>query len=283
MTADELLNSGLGFSKLKASQIDTKVPEDLVTALFECTGISKESIVRATFGGALPFLFPESQFAIDELKPTSVLWDKSKIRIPGLSEWFPWFRSRFYGCRVCLKDYPSSPTMLSWGLNIILSCGEHGLQLEPARKTNKAIQWLGSRSEPVPEIMALMDKRSSEAVDTGLVQLPGGVVSVELWFNFMQTIFQEMNDIQPIGSQRFQWQEMVWEVAGYCPRPGTRRRLSKNHATLIALAMSEIEENAICPQGQLAFLLRAGSRQRTSTPAGVEMAKPKITNTLAPA
>lgn len=283
MTADELLDIGLGFAGLKASQIDLRVPEELATALFERTGISKESIERATFHGALSFLFCKSQIVSDDKEQCSVLWEKSKGRLPELSEWFPWFRNQFYGCRLCLRDYPFSPTMLSWGLNIIQSCGEHGLLLEPARLTNKTIHWLGSGAELVPKIVAVLDKRSNEAVNTGFVRLPGGVVSMEQWFILVQTIFQEMNDIQPLSSQRFLWQEMVWEVVGYCPRPGRPQRFSMSCATLIALAMSEIEENAIFPQGQLAFLFSAGSRQRTSTPAGTVAAMQEGKHTLAPA
>lgn len=263
MKADELLQSGLGFSGLKANQLDLKISGELVAALSERTGLPSESIKRATYSGALPFLYSDSEEG--SYDNYSVLWQKQNFRQSPLSEWLPWFKSRFHGCRLCLSDFPNSKIMLSWGLNIVKSCAEHGVQNEPGRLSQKSVQWLQEKPVPVPSVLATLDKRSADAINDGFVRLPGGVVDACQWFRLMQTVFQELNTIQLFGSKRFEWQEMIWEAAGYCPSPSRPFGFDISCAMLVAIAMNEIEEKVVCPEGKQAYLFLPGSRQRTRT------------------
>lgn len=263
MKADEMLQSGLGFSGLKANQLDLKISEEIAVVLSERTGLPSESIKRATFSGALPFLYSDSEDG--SFGNYSVLWQKSNFRQRTLTECLPWFKSRFYGCRLCLSDFPNSKIMLSWGLNIVKSCAEHGVQIEPGRLSKKSVQWLQESPVSVPSVLTTLDKRTAYAINEGFVQLPGGVVDACQWFRLMQTVFQELNTIQLLGSKRFEWQEMVWEAAGYCPRPSLPFKFDMSCAMLIAIAMNEIEEKAVFPEGQQAYLFLTGSRKRTRT------------------
>lgn len=263
MKPDELLQSGLGFSGLKANQLDLKISEEVAAALAERTGLPRQSIKRATLSGALPFICPDSEDG--SFGNYSVLWQKHSFRQTKLSAWLPWFKSRFYGCRLCLSDFPNSPIMLSWGLNIVKSCAEHGVQIEPGRLSQKSVQWLKERAESVPSVLMTLDKRTADAVNEGFVRLPGGDIDACQWFRLMQTVFQELNTIQLFGSKRLEWQEMVWEAAGYCPRPSNPFKFDISCALLVAIAMNEIEEKAVCPEGKQAYLFLTGSRQRTRT------------------
>jgi hypothetical protein len=263
MKADELLQSGLGFSGLKANQLDLKISEELVVALSERTGLPSESIKRATFSGALPFL--ESDSEEGSFGNYSVLWQNQNFRRSPLSGWLPWFKSRFYGCRFCLSDFPNSKIMLSWGLNIVKSCAEHGVQIEPGRLSQKSVQWLQESPVSVSSVLTTLDKRTADAINEGFVRLPGGVVDACQWLRLMQTVFQELNTIQLFGSKRFEWQEAVWEAVGYCPSLSRPFSFDISCAMLIAIAMNEIEEKAVCPEGQQAYLFLTGSRKRTRT------------------
>jgi hypothetical protein len=265
LTVKELVREELDFPELKANKLDMKAPDELISALSARTGIPQDRIKRTTLAGVLPFLFEDSQSDQVSCETCSVLWEPSSFYNGYVTNLVPWFRSRMKICRLCYSDFPNTGVMLSWGLNLVLSCPIHGLMLEPVKLKRKSVEWFKDKAEKAPEMLTSVDGRSSKALSEGVLQLPGGKIDAGLWFCLLQIIFQELNTIQPFGSRRFEWQEMVWETAGYCPSPSSPYRFNRSCALLIAIAMKQIEEQTFCPKGKYSYLFFTGSRKRTRT------------------
>jgi hypothetical protein len=100
-------------------------------------------------------------------------------------------------------------------------------------------------------------------VTTGLVELPGGRIRATLWFRLLQTIFQEIEDADIHEIERWKWQQMVWQAAGYYSPSlfGEPFRFDRTCAMLIATAIDQVEKGFISPKGREGHLFIRSSSQ----------------------
>jgi len=246
----DLLKYDLGFPEVKTNELDTDPPDELLEAISAATGVPAECIERTTFAGILPSLFGSDE---QNFENCSVLWkpeDGLRWNYPEL----PWFRKRLNACRSCLADYPNTAIMLSWGLLIVLSCPIHRLMLEPVRLKRESANWLKDKAEPAEILLTALDNRTEAALSKGYVNLPGGVISADLWFRLLETILTELLGLQPPNSDQWQWQEMVWEGAQYRPNPGRPFIFNRSCAMLVAIAIDQMKAGCINPKGRQAYL-----------------------------
>lgn len=250
----EDLLKGLGFAELKPSQLDVRVPKSLIGAITERTGMTATAVLTSTLSGILPsFLLKDLRTTSAEDPSLSVLWKPAKYRQKHEPRRIKWIRregnNRLSACRFCLADYPNTGVMLSWRLAVIFSCPTHGVLLEPAEiKANRVI-WSNAHSEQAPELVSMLDMRTWSALMNGYVRLPGDIISTDQWFRILQRLFQEL-ELPTAAQEVRQWQQMVWDLAGYSPRSfGQQFRFDIRCGKLIAIAIDQMERGCIFPHG----------------------------------
>lgn len=238
-------------------------PGELLTALSARTGVPTAVIKKMTYPATVPFLFSGSPSDRANFGPCSVFRDSPNGWQVKLSKWMRWFRKeskhRVNACRLCLVDYPNAAVMLPCALGIVLSCPFHEVMLETAKTDRWSVKF-GDQVEDAPALVSALDRRTWEAVTTGVVQLPGGLVHAGQWFRLLHAIFEELN-ASLFENDQSKWQLSVWREAGYFPsfdRPDPFK-FDKSCAALIAVAIDQLEKGLISPKGTHAYLFRAPS------------------------
>lgn len=235
LNTKEMLRWGLGFQRLQTSSLDRNPPEELFKAISARTGVSAETVYKATLSGMMPFLFENSGSTDRRPESTSLVRSLSG----GLSNGIPWFRKRKSGqvtaCRLCFENYPDAAELLEWQLAILQSCPIHGLMLEPAELDGYSVRWPNDSPDQAPEALRLLDSRTLSAVTEGSVKLPGGIIDSARWFKILRIIHRNLKrPMEPYG-RRVEWQEIVCE---HCPAILFRRKTQADPARRWAIVLA---------------------------------------------
>ena len=115
----------------------------------------------------------------------------SSKKRPGrmLLGWRPWWSEERWpivrACRDCIQQAGFVFYRLAWRLPILSCCPDHGLMLERLVLGRvDECYWPDKRPEAAGPELRIMDQRTLTALNRGMVELPGCVVSAATWFRF---------------------------------------------------------------------------------------------------
>lgn len=234
LSAADLLRHNLGSVSFTLSgrddlDLDWDPPHEVLAALSERAGLQLHELLPMTMAGWVPWL-------IDTLDPGTgqELFDTyvrqhSVLLRPGeagrnhVPRWLPWVPAQpvRLACPACAAD-PSRGRMLMWRLPLMASCTEHGCLLQPEPDVRFAI-FAGDQAPPVPASphVAALDQRTSRALTTGRVNLPGGSVHAGVWFRLLRTLLDEVA-VAPsaVGAVSRATLKVIWCQLGVTGRGG---------------------------------------------------------------
>lgn len=247
MDALELLGHNLGAVSLQLDAhsletLDVDPPPGVLAALTERTGVPRARLHRMTVSGQVPWLLdpleaePAPGAGFDTyVGQHSVLLAPGQIphrRVVGWRAWLPTHHQRLLlrrACQVCIDSTGPEARQLTLvsQLPVGLSCPDHGCRLEDVMGIRGAFfAWAHPDTGPtaVPGPVAAMDRRTGEAMRTGIVTLPGRQVHAGVWFRLLRTLIEELST--PISALRCSAQRAVraiWQQAGHPMRGGMTR------------------------------------------------------------
>jgi len=245
---------GFGRRQRQRNWLDIDPPDRLLEAVAARTGVPVERVREMTIAGVRPFLFAYFDRKYYGYN-ASVLIAPSKPPQPGL-HMFALRKERTHdwtACRSCLKAYPNAGVLLPWRVRIMTSCPVHGTMLEPVRVIEDSVSWLNDRAEEAPEIVRSLDHRTWNALTTGYVKLPGGLVSAGLWFRLLRTIWDELS--RPLSLLRECHEQPILSIWAAVDRfmqqaaNSWQSRAERIHAITVATAIDMMENGTVSAEG----------------------------------
>lgn len=290
MDAQQLLGHNLGAVSLQLDAhsldtLDVDPPPGVLTALTERTGVPRAQLHRMMVAGQVPWLLDPM-----EAEPApgvgfetyvgqhSVLLAPGQIphrRVPGWRAWLPTQQKSapmHRACPVCIDNTAPEARQLTLvsQLPVGLSCPDHGCRLEDMMGIRGAfLSWTHPDTGPttVPGPVAAMDRRTEEAMRTGIVSLPGRQVHAGVWFRLLRTLIEELSTpISALGCSAQRALREIWQHTGRPLRGGmTRWRPyealpwphQQSFLEAAATAMHLINTGQVPAAGTLGALLRS--------------------------
>lgn len=253
LTVKDLVQYNLGFSRRQRQRhwLDIDPPENLLKAVSARTGISLERVQRTTIAGMRRFLYAyfDRNFSGND---TVLIAQPKPPQHRQLQKWIlrHELTNEFTACRLCLDTYPDAAILLPWRLRIMTSCPVHGIMLEAVEIIEETPKWRNDGAEEAPELVHLLDCRTWQALSTGYVTLPSGLIYAGLWFRLLRTIWNELN--RPLQECREQSLLSVWNgVDKFFRTARDRWHLSseRRHAICVATAIEMMEKGIVFPEG----------------------------------
>jgi hypothetical protein len=223
-----LLEHDLGHGQIV--DLDMEPPMSLLTVLSQRSGIELNRLRCMSFSGGVPWLLD----SLDDLIPSaletytfqlSVLLPRRGHKTRSTTSWRAWLPSQPIrrACPLCLNDPADQGILLVWKLPLMLSCPLHGCWLESYWGVpGPFLGWENAHSSPrtASEAIAVMDRRTWQALMTGYVELPRRRIHAGLWFRLLRTLLDELNTpLSQCGSHGRNIR-YVWELCGRSLRAG---------------------------------------------------------------
>ncbi|MDI5978235.1 TniQ family protein [Amycolatopsis magusensis] len=236
MQVPELLGHNLGLIDLTIpANLDRDPPLAMLAALAERTGVDLAQVRATTLAGWVPWLVDsltvephQAQDVFDSyVHANPVLLEPGATSRHLVHRWKTW-RSPWLSksgldrvCPLCVHD-PDRGRALMWQLPLMLSCIEHGYQLE--NRTDLEVALALGRPPPmqrVEEPVATMDRYTYEALTTGEVVLPGRTVHAGAWFRLLRSLLDELSlATTTLNFHGRTTLEFVWRTTGGEQRAG---------------------------------------------------------------
>lgn len=198
----------------------------------------------------------------------SVLLLKRNRKTRSITSWRAWLPSQpiHRACPLCLNDSVDQAVLLAWKLPLMLSCPQHGCWLEfYSGVPGRFLSWENADAAPrtASEAVAVMDRRTWQALTKGYVELPRRRIHAGVWFRLLRTLLDELNTpLSQCGP--YAWSvRYAWECCGHPLRagqslwrpyeilaPAVQLQMLEAAATAIEL----IESNVVRPHGERAAL-----------------------------
>jgi TniQ len=251
--------------------LDLDPPAAVITAVHERTGVPLDRIRQMTIAGWAPWLLDTMKATDDPAAFNTFVHQDSVLLAPGrwvdreTPRWRPWLPTTpmHRACPQCVDQDERRLTLMSQ-IPLLLTCPEHGCRLQPNYGTlGEFLFWdnPGHLSrEAGPEIIA-MDRRTHEALTTGIVELPRRAVHAGVWFRLLRTLLDELNTPASHARSQAKALEQIWRATD---RPARGVGLTKwrpyedlpwtvQQATLeaAAVAIRLIEDGDISAKGTL--------------------------------
>ncbi len=271
MDMHELLEHDLGHGKV--DDLDTAPPIPLLAMLMQRSGIELDRLRCMSIAGWVPWLLDSLDDSMPSALETyvfqlSMLLPKRGRKTRSITRWRAWLPSQPIqrACPLCLNDPTDQVIMLAWKLPLMLSCPLHGCWLESYWGVpGRFLGWENANAGPRPasEVIALMDRRTWQAMTTGYVELPRRRIHAGLWFRMLRTLLDELNTPLSTCGTYAGYIRHVWEGCGHPLRAG--QSLWRPYETLnpavrlqmleaAATAINLIESRVINPPGEQAKL-----------------------------
>lgn len=230
--SDDLLRHDLGFPALSAEELDKNPPPLLLERLAERSGISVKQLGTMTIQGWVPHLIdhlePDPDGYPAYMREHALLYPIALRPADTLHHWVPWISAHRFNesvaCRLCLKESSEPYRRLCWRMAWMMSCPRHGILLEE-RIVIAGRFFSETDKEPIPapaEILAL-DRFTKQAIESGMVPLPSGLVPGGSWLRLLRTLLDELSQpITLIVSYRPTLLK-IWSALGLDIREGMRR------------------------------------------------------------
>lgn len=231
MALSDLLMFDLGQERL--DDLDMAPPAALLDMVARRSGVDLDQLRGMTLSGLVPWWLdrvdpdPDSATFDTYVGQLSVLLPKRGYRsrsVPGWRAWLP-KQSLRRACPRCLQDPDKQALLLVWLLPLVVSCPLHGCWLEPyLGLPGLFLQWEtgGVPPRPASEAIALMDRRTWQALTSGYVELPRRRVHTDLWFRLLRTVLEELNTAPSHHRAQEEGMRSIWERCGYPLRAGLR-------------------------------------------------------------
>ena len=226
-----------------------------------------------SFAGWVPWLLDSLDSRIPDALETyafqfSVLLLKRNRKTRSITSWRAWLPSQpiHRACPLCLNDSVDQAVLLAWKLPLMLSCPQHGCWLEfYSGVPGRFLSWENADAAPrtASEAVAVMDRRTWQALTKGYVELPRRRIHAGVWFRLLRTLLDELNTpLSQCGP--YAWSvRYAWECCGHPLRagqslwrpyeilaPAVQLQMLEAAATAIEL----IESNVVRPHGERAAL-----------------------------
>ena len=267
----DLLEYDLGHGQV--DDLDVAPPLALQTILSQRSGIELERLRCMSFAGWVPWLLDSLDSRIPDALETyafqfSVLLLKRNRKTRSITSWRAWLPSQpiHRACPLCLNDSVDQAVLLAWKLPLMLSCPQHGCWLEfYSGVPGRFLSWENADAAPrtASEAVAVMDRRTWQALTKGYVELPRRRIHAGVWFRLLRTLLDELNTpLSQCGP--YAWSvRYAWECCGHPLRagqslwrpyeilaPAVQLQMLEAAATAIEL----IESNVVRPHGERAAL-----------------------------
>ena len=273
----DLVRYNLGTIELETSGrdsggLDLDPPAAVITAVHERTGVPLDRIRQMTIAGWVPWLLDTMEATDDPAAFNTFVHQDSVLLAPGrwvdrkTPGWRPWLPATpmHRACPECVGQDRRGLTLMSQ-IPLLLTCPEHGCRLQPIYGAlGEFAFWDNGARQPNevgPELLAL-DRRTHEALTTGMVELPRRAVHGGVWFRLLRTLLDELNTPASHARSQAKALEQIWRITDR-PARGvvglTKWRPYENlpwplqQATLeaAAVAIHLIETGAIAAKGTL--------------------------------
>lgn len=252
------------------SGLDRDPPQEFLDEVAGHTGRTSEQLHAMTIAGLVPTV-------LDTLTPSDdpdvfsgyvhrhqVLLTPRSIRSRATPGWRAWLPPTLLlrACPICVAASAPVPrfTLLSQ-LPLTLSCPDHGCYLESVDGAyGSRVLWTDSRHDPrdAPPAVKAMDRRTHDALRTGVVALPRREVTAAVWFRLLRTILDELATFPTHAGRHKATLNTIWERIGEPPRAGQmtwctyealRRPRHEKFLEAAAAAIDMIEPGTIKPAG----------------------------------
>lgn len=249
----DLVEHDLGFCQRQQQRhwLDIAPPAKLLMAVSARTGIPLERVQQSTLAALRPVLY--AYFDRKFSACSTVLMERPKPpQHLSLQKWVVRRElvNEFTACRMCLDNYPHAAVLLPWRLRIITSCPEHGIMLEAVRILGDTAQWRNDAAEAAPVLVHRLDSRTWQALTTGYLKLPGGLVHAGLWFRLLRTIWDELNrPLQECHDQAVLSVRNNVDGLSLMAKDSWHQRSDRRHAICVASAIELMETGAVFPEG----------------------------------
>lgn len=272
---DELLADHLGSYTYniysdRTGGIDINPPRELLVALEQRTGRSRDELWGMSVAGNVPWLLDTLQPSEDReayltyARQHHVLLparERPVRRSPGWRAWLPRHPLR-RACPTCADGPDRVPgrTLLSQ-LPLTLSCPRHGCYLEPIHGAHESdIVWANDNHAPraAPPRVRVMDRRTHDALSVGVVHLPRRDVHAGVWFRLLRAIIDELDTSATQARTHADTLRHIWASIDQPPRGGLSTwrpfetldwPLQQRFLEATAYAIASIEDGTISAAG----------------------------------
>jgi hypothetical protein len=275
---EDLLRYNLGTISFDARDrdaggLDLDPPAAVIAAVHERTGVPVDRIRQMTIAGWVPWLLDTMEATDDPAAFTTFVHQDSVLLEPGrwvdreTPRWRPWLPAMpmHRACPECVDQDERRLTLMSQ-IPLLLTCPEHGVRLQPNYGTvGEFVFWDNPGHlprAPGSELVA-MDRRTHEALTTGMVELPRRPVHAGVWFRLLRTLLDELNTPACHAQSQAKVLEQIWHITERPARAGLAKwrpyedlPWTVQQATLeaAAVAIHLIEEGDINAKGTLGSL-----------------------------
>ncbi|MBK4347007.1 TniQ family protein [Lacisediminihabitans changchengi] len=254
----------------ESSDLDRDPPQEFLAEISGRTGRTAELLRAMTLAGLVPTV-------MDTLNPSDdpevfsryvhqhqILLTPRSIRsraTPGWQAWLPSTPLR-RACPACVADTAPTPRLRLLGqLPLTLTCPDHGCYLESIDGVYESrVLWTDSQHDPrdAPPAMKAMDRRTHDALRTGVVTLPRREVTAAVWFRLVRTLLDELATFPTHAGRYKATLHAIWDRIGEPPRAGQmmwctyealRRPRQEKFLEAAAAAIDMIESGTIKPAG----------------------------------
>lgn len=254
----------------ESSGLDRDPPREFLDEISGRTGQSTERLRAMTIAGFVPTV-------MDTLIPSDdpdvfsgyvhlhqVLLTPRSFRsraTPGWRAWLPPTPLR-RACPTCVADTAPRPRLrLLSQLPLTLTCPDHGCYLESVDGVYESrVLWTDSQHDPrnAPPAVRAMDRRTHDALRTGVVVLPRREVTAAVWFRLVRTILDELATFPTHAGRYKATLHAIWDRIGEPQRAGQmtwcsfetlRRPRQEKFLEAAAAAIDMIESGTIKPAG----------------------------------
>lgn len=225
MNLPDLLRYDLGHDW--GHDLDIAPPAGLLEILAQRSGFDLDQLRSMSLAGWIPWLLdrldPDSSAFETYVHQLSLLLPLHKRPIRIVGNWRAWLPKQaiYRACPQCLHESGKHVRLLVWQLPLLLSCPQHGCWLESYQGIP------GWDNEPCPprrlasEPIAMMDRRTWQALTTGQVELPRRRIHAGLWFRLLRTLLDELStSLSRCSSQQARAIRQIWQSCGYAVRAG---------------------------------------------------------------
>lgn len=254
----------------ESSGLDLEPPRKFLEEIAEHTGQTTKQLQAMTIAGLVPTV-------MDSLTPSddpnvfssyvhqySVLLTPRSIRPRTTPGWQAWLTPTPLrrACPICVADSPHIPKFrLVSELSVTRSCPDHGCYLESVDGVYEThVFWTNSRHAPraAPLAVRAMDRRTHDALRTGVVTLPRRQVTAAVWFRLLRTVLDELATFPTHAGRHKGMLHEIWDRIGEPPRAGQmtwctyealRRPRQEKFLEAAAAGIAMIESGDITPAG----------------------------------
>lgn len=230
MYLEEFLKNEFDISYESYSSYDLNFdpPLSLLTNLSERTGVTFDDVRALTAQAYTPLLIDalkieETSSSNDYVNQFCIFPGKRKKFIMANKNWVPWLSIKRSAtvqcCRLCISEDSEPYLRLHWSFSWMITCPKHKILLEQAlfhgiTSKNRGFYFVTKDTTtpyPLDDLYA-MDNITLQAVTTGLVEVPSGILHGGVWIRILRSLIEELNSsVNIVGQKNRRLMILFWQ------------------------------------------------------------------------